>query len=68
MKRLEGGELMYPKTCPKRKPGDDPCQVSEAVNFRREERKYFVPLIGPACGCVLARKDISTKKPSLSSG
>lgn len=58
MKRLEGGESAYPKTCPKENPGSGPCEVSEAVNVRREERRWFVPLRGPACGCIARRKNI----------
>lgn len=58
MKRLEGGELAYPKACPKENPGSGPCEVSKAVNFRRQKRKWFVPLRTQHCGCILRRKDV----------
>lgn len=65
MKRLEGGESAYPWDCPK-KPieegqkvtGNDPCEVSAAVNIRREERRYKVPLRESGCGCIVKRWDI----------
>lgn len=65
MKRLEGGESAYPWNCPN-KPiekgqkvtENDPCEVSEAVNIRREEKRWFVPLREKACGCIVRRWDI----------